>query len=222
MRIVGLLPMKGHSERVPGKNLRPFAGRPLFAWVTGSLLGSNQIDLVVVDTDSDEIEEAVESEFETDVVVVRRPRHLHGDTVPMHDIVSHLASTIEGDVFVQTHATNPLLTSLTIDSAIDAYLEPGDHDSLMTVTPRQTRFYWENGQPVNHDPSILLRTQDLPPLLEENSNLYVASREVIEVTGRRIGARPLLFKMDPSEAIDIDEELDLLIAEQIFMWHSSP
>lgn len=211
--LVGLLPMKGHSERVPGKNLRLIAGRPLFAWVTEAMLASNGIDRVVVDTDSDQIEAAVGSEFGADVEVVRRPLDLHGDTVAMHDIVAHLCATLEGDDFLQTHSTNPLLTSATLEAAIAAYHDRGGaHDSLMGVTARHTRFYWEDGTPVNHDPAVLLRTQDLPPLLEENSNVYIAPRSVIEATSRRVGPKPLLFRINAAEALDIDEEIDFTMA----------
>jgi CMP-N-acetylneuraminic acid synthetase len=212
--LVGLLPMKGNSERVPGKNLRECAGKPLFHWVTEAMLGARRVDRVVVDTDSDDIEAAVRTAF-PDVEIHQRPAHLHGDLVPMHDIVAHLASVLEGDVFLQTHATNPLLTSETIDRAVAAFENRGEHGSLMSVTPWQTRFYRLDGTPVNHDPGVLLRTQDLAPIFEENSNLYIAPRRLIEASGRRIGPRPLLFPMDRREATDIDEELDFLVAEHL-------
>jgi CMP-N-acetylneuraminic acid synthetase len=83
----------------------------------------------------------------------------------------------------------------------------------MSVTALQTRLYFEDGQPVNHDPDVLMRTQDLAPIYEENSNLYIAPRDLIIATGRRIGSRPLLFPMRGEEAVDIDEELDFLVAE---------
>jgi CMP-N-acetylneuraminic acid synthetase len=85
----------------------------------------------------------------------------------------------------------------------------------MSVTPRRSRFYFEDGSPVNHDPLVLGRTQDLPPLFEENSNLYVAARDVILASRRRIGANPVLFPIGPEEAWDIDEELDFFIAEAL-------
>ncbi len=212
--VTAILPMKGHSERVPGKNLRECAGRPLFHWVTESLLRADLVDTVVVDTDSDAIEEAVRTAFPI-VRVHRRPQHLHGDLVAMHDVVAHVVAVTPGRIFLQTHATNPLLTPQTIDSALKTLGEDRSHDSLMSVTRLQSRFYFENGDPVNHDPAVLLRTQDVPPLLEENSNLYVASREVIERTGQRIGRHPLLFEMDPGEAIDIDTETDFEIAQRM-------
>jgi CMP-N-acetylneuraminic acid synthetase len=203
--------MKGHSERVPRKNLRLIAGRPLFHWITDTLLHSRAVNEVVVDTDSDEIEEAVRAAFPA-VTIHRRPEHLHGDFIPMHDVVTEVARNLSHDHLLQTHSTNPLLRPETVDAAIAAYLEPGDHDSLMSVTALQTRFFFADGSPVNHDPAVLLRTQDLPPILEENSCIYIAPREQVVETGRRVGSRPKLFPMPREQAVDIDEELDFAIA----------
>lgn len=212
MSVAGLIPMKGHSERIPGKNLRSIAGKPLFHWIAESLIGAEAVDEVIVDTDSDEIEEAVVAAFPS-VIVHRRPERLHGDMVPMHDIVAEVARSVAHDHVLQTHATNPLLRSRTVDAAITAFLEPGPHDSLMSVTALQTRFYFRDGRPVNHDPAVLARTQDLDPIYEENSNIYIAPRDQIIATGKRIGDKPLLFPTPREEAVDIDEELDFLVAE---------
>ncbi len=170
MSLAGLIPMKGHSERVPRKNLRVIAGKPLFHWITEILLDASLVDEVIVDTDSDEIEESVRESF-PEVRIHRRPLHLHGDMVAMHDVVTEVARSLDHDNLLQTHTTNPLLRAATVDDAIGAFLDRGDHDSLMSVTPLQTRLYFESGEPVNHDPAVLLRTQDLPPILEENSCL---------------------------------------------------
>lgn len=211
-RLVALVPMKGHSERVPGKNLRLIAGKPLFAWVIETLSAVRGVDVVVVDTDSAAIAGEVSDRF-PGVVINTRPVELRGDMVPMHDIVAHLARIVDGDVFLQTHVTNPLLTAATVERAIAAHADRRHHDGLMSVTVRRSRFYRPDGAPVNHHTEHLERTQDLEPLLEENSNLYVATREVIQATGLRMGRNPVLFAMDPVESWDIDEEWDFRIAE---------
>jgi CMP-N-acetylneuraminic acid synthetase len=131
----------------------------------------------------------------------------------MHDVVAEVARSVGHDHLLQTHATNPLLRPATVDLAISAFLEPGSHDSLMSVTALQTRFYFADGRAVNHDPEVLARTQDLDPIYEENSNIYISPRQQIIDTGRRIGSRPKLFPMPRDQAIDIDEELDFLVAE---------
>jgi CMP-N-acetylneuraminic acid synthetase len=194
------------------------AGKPLFHWITETLLRSSSIDEVIIDTDSDEIEEAVRASFPS-VGVHRRSEHLQGDMVPMHDIVADVARSVDHDHVLQTHSTNPLLRSRTVDASIAAFLEPGPHDSLMSVTALRTRLYFGDGQPVNHDPAVLVRTQDLDPIYEENSNIYIAPRSLIVATGKRIGVKPLLFSMPREESVDIDEELDFLVAEFLLERH---
>ena len=211
--IVALLPMKGHSERVTGKNLRPMAGRPLYHWIMDSLLGTAAISEVVVDTDSEELADDVSANF-GNVTVRERPEELRGDMVPMHDIVARFVSEHATlDHVLQTHATNPLLTSETLARAIETYLGDESHDSLMSVTEKRVRLFDDRSRPLNHDPEVLLRTQDLPPVYEENSNIYLASRAVVTSTGMRIGTHPLLFPIDRIESMDIDEEVDFTIVE---------
>lgn len=212
MSLLGLVPMKGHSERVPGKNLRSIAGRPLFHWIVEALLAAARVDEVMVDTDSDEIKEAVGTSF-PEVLLHHRPERLRGDMVPMHDIVTDVANDVTHDLLLQTHSTNPLLSAPTIDRAIDALSVSDDTDSLMSVTAWHTRFFYSDGRPVNHDPTRLIRTQDLPALLEENSNIYIAPVTLIRETGLRVGSDPLLFEIDRAEAVDIDDEFDFQVAE---------
>jgi CMP-N-acetylneuraminic acid synthetase len=122
---------------------------------------------------------------------------------------------LPGEHFLQTHSTNPLLSTETIDKGVELYFHNLEiYDSLFTVTRHNARFYWSDGRPINHDPQELIRTQDLPPILEENSNLYIFSRESFKQSdNRRIGLRPYLFEVSKFEAIDIDEEEDFLLAE---------
>ncbi len=207
-----MISMKGHSSRVPGKNLRPFLKRPLYSWILDALLNAKRVDQVIVETDSDEIQESVQTSY--DLSIFRRPPELVGDHVPMNDLIAFNMKNVPADVYVQTHATNPLLKSETIDRAIGTFLENKDsYDSLFGVTERHTRLFWKDGRPLNHNPDELIPTQELPPVYEENSNIYVFTRESFAKRKHRIGARPYLFPIDPSEAIDIDEEIDFEFAE---------
>lgn len=218
-RIVGLVPMRHVSERVPGKNYRHFHGRPLYHHVIEALLASGRLDEVLIDTDSPVITE--DARRWDSVRVIPRPEHLLGDEVPMNTILEHDVSQIDADWYLQTHSTNPLLEPATIASAIDAMLgDQAGHDSLFSVTPLQTRLYWPDGRAINHDPAVLLRTQDLPPVYEENSCLYLFTRETLTKCGARIGERPILFEMDPEEATDIDVELDFRTAEALYALRS--
>lgn len=215
--ITALLPMKGHSERVPNKNLRDFCARPLYHHVMDSLLASKHIKQVVINTDSETIAGDAKKHFGR-VRIIDRPEEIRGDFVEMNTIIGYDLSQCGGEHFLQTHSTNPLLTTATIDKAIERYFEGmGEHDSLFSVTRWQTRFYDKEGKPVNHNPKELLRTQDLPPLYEENSNIYIFSKDsFIKAGNKRIGLKPQMFQMDRLEAIDIDEESDFLMAGAIY------
>lgn len=215
-RIVAFVPMRHDSERVKGKNYRPLGGRPLYHHIVMSLLACPQIDEVVIDTDSPLIAQDANSAF-PEVRVLPRPDHLLGGEVPMNDVLLHDIEQVDADLYVQTHSTNPLLRSETIQRALDAFLEAGDrYDSLFTVTPLHTRLWTPDGRAINHDPAVLLRTQDLPPVMEENSCLYVFDGATLRRRGNRIGERPLLYPLDPHEAWDIDEELDWLVVEALY------
>jgi len=213
--VTALIPLKAHSERVPRKNVRRFCGRPLFHWILESLRDSQHVTQTVIDTDSEEIAEDARANF--DVRVLMRPPELRGDMVGITPLIEYDISQVPGDFFLQTHSCNPLLSARTIDAAIDIFFASPEADSLFSVTPVQKRFYWPDGRPVNHDPNNMLRTQDLAPVLEENSNIYIFSRQSFKACNHRIGARPVMFPMDPSEAVDIDTEADFRVAEAIAM-----
>ncbi|MEJ2304476.1 MAG: hypothetical protein P8Y14_23365 [Anaerolineales bacterium] len=143
-KIVALLPMRHDSQRVPGKNYRPMAGRPLYHYIVETLLACREIAEVVVDTDSPNILEGLTESF---------------------------------------------------------------------VTRWQSRLWDALGRAINHNPAVLLRTQDLPPVYEENSCIYVFTRKNLISKRNRIGERPFLFQIEAAEAWDIDEEIDFQITE---------
>jgi CMP-N-acetylneuraminic acid synthetase len=212
--VVAFVPMRHSSERVPGKNYRPFNGVPLFHRIVSTLLAVERVTTVVIDTDSPVVREQAESTFPS-VLVIDRPDHLLGGHVPMTEVLRHDAQQVPSDWYLQTHTTNPLLRPETIDAALDRLEGDAEgRDSLFSVTRWQTRLYAADGSPLNHDPDVLLRTQDLPPVYEENSNLYLFTAAQI-AAGRRIGERPILFEIDPLEAVDIDVEADFVLAEAL-------
>lgn len=215
-RIVAFVPMRHDSERVRGKNYRPLGGRPLYHHIVSSLAACEQIDQIVIDTDSSLIAADAAQAF-PNVLVLDRPAHLLGGDVPMNDVLLNDVEQVEADYYVQTHSTNPLLRPQTISGALDAFLAAtGEHDSLFTVTPLQTRLWTRDGQAINHDPDVLLRTQDLPPVMVENSCLYVFDAATLRERGNRIGVRPLLHAIDAEEAWDIDEEIDWTVVFALF------
>jgi CMP-N-acetylneuraminic acid synthetase len=207
--------MRHHSERVPGKNYRLLAGRPLYAHILESLLACPEVSQVVVDTDSPVIMEGVARDL-PQVRVIERPAYLRGGDVPMNAVLLHDVDVVVADVYLQTHSTNPLLRPETISKAIQAFFQAyPQHDSLFSVTRLHKRLWDQHGRPINHNPEVLLRTQDLPPLFEENSCVYIFERAMFLERRNRIGARPMLFEIGPDEALDIDEELDFVVAESL-------
>lgn len=215
LKIVALVPMRHHSVRVPEKNFRLIAGKPLYHYIISSLLAVEDIDQVVVDTDSPKIMEGLSIDFPK-VKILVRPEDLRADTIPMNEILLHDTEIVKADLYLQTHSTNPLLKSTTISKAIKLLLaNMPAYDSLFSVTRLQTRFWDQLTKPINHNPSILLRTQDLPPVYEENSCIYLFQKHTLSEHRNRIGERPMMFEIDRSEALDIDEELDFLIADLV-------
>lgn len=212
---IALVPMRHHSERVPGKNYRSMAGRPLFAYILETLLCCRNVSHIVVDTDSPVIREGIGQRFPS-VILVDRPEGLRAGEVPTNAILEHDLHQVPGRFYLQTHCTNPLLTAPTIDRAAEAFRQafPG-RDSLFSVTRWHKRLWTADGAPINHDPAVLLRTQDLPPVFEENSCLYLFERECFLSRRNRIGAAPMLFETPPAESLDIDDEQDFRAVEAI-------
>jgi CMP-N-acetylneuraminic acid synthetase len=210
-RITALVPMRHHSQRVPGKNFRLLAGKPLFHYILESLIACPEIAQIVVDTDSPEIMAGIRRDF-PQVLVLERPERLRADEIPMNEILMYDTSQVKADLYLQTHSTNPMLRRETMSRAIQSLREVFPyHDSLFGVTRLQTRLWDQNGHAVNHDPAVLLQTQDLPPIYEENSCLYLFTREKLLARHNRMGENPLMFEISRDEAWDIDEELDFLI-----------
>jgi CMP-N-acetylneuraminic acid synthetase len=221
MKVTALVPMRHHSQRVPGKNYRPLAGRPLYSYILETLNRCPEVARIVVDTDSQVLMDGVRAEFPA-VEIIPRPDELRGDDVPMNDILLYDIGKIEGEVFLQTHSTNPLLRGDSVSRAITSYFDgTPEHDSLFSVTRFQTRLWTAEGQPVNHDPASLIPTQDLAPLFLENSCIYLFSRESLMEHHNRIGKTPILFEIPPEEAVDIDTEWEFRLAECMIL-NSAP
>ncbi|EAK0823120.1 acylneuraminate cytidylyltransferase family protein [Campylobacter lari] len=219
MKVNALLPMKGNSERVKNKNMKDFDGFPLYHAIMKNLLESSYVDKIFINTDSDIIASDVNKNFDCDrVVIIKRPKEIQGDFVSMNDIIAYDLTQCNGEYFLQTHSTNPLLKTSTIDLAVKKFFDGLDlYDSLFSVTKVQTRFYDKNAKAINHDPNELLRTQDLEPMYEENSNFYIFSKESFNLAGKkRIGLKPQIFSMNKLEAVDIDNPEDFILAKLLY------
>jgi len=213
MTICALVPMRHHSQRVPGKNYRPLAGKPLFHHIIETLLSIPEITDIIVDTDSEPVISGIREHFPS-VRIINRPENLRADDIPMNEILLYDTAQVEADFYLQTHSTNPLLKAETVTRAIQAFqVNYPILDSLFSVTRLQTRLYDQHGRAINHDPGVLIQTQALPPVYEENSCLYIFTRQNLLRRRHRISEKPIMFEINPDEAWDIDEELDFAICE---------
>jgi len=222
MSTIGLLPMKGHSERVPGKNVKPLNGKPLFFYIADTLKEAGLCELLAINTDSEDIGRLASGRYGDWVRIIERPRELCGDHVPMNSIIEHDISLlgIENDYF-QTHSTNPLLSVGTVKAALNQYQagrQRAQLDSVFSVNALHTRLYDKDLKPLNHNPAVLVRTQDLDVIYEENSNFYIFSGESFFTNNHRIGRYPSPYVMSRNspEGIDIDQPSDWDFAEMIF------
>jgi CMP-N-acetylneuraminic acid synthetase len=208
MRTVAVVPMRHNSERVPGKNYRVLGGIPLYHHVVRMLSSVPEIHDIVIDTDSDFIIDDCAANF-PHVQVLLRPVHLRDGGIAMNDVLLNTLSQVDADVVLQTHSTNPFLKAETVSAALKLFSRSDrEFDSVFSVTRLQARLWDAATRPVNHDPSLLLRTQDLAPLFIENSCFFVFTPELLRENGNRIGAHPLMVEMAPLEAVDIDTEED--------------
>ena len=161
-------------------------------------------------------------QYETQVAFY--PRYNYGATSmmrrplvdQMNEIIDDDIRNVDADIYLMTHTTNPLLSKDSIEAAISQYkiaLKSGSADSLFTVNKVQERFYDSDVKALNHDPDNLIRTQDLEPWFQENSNLYLFTKDSFSNTNARIGKSPMMLETAPFESTDIDTPDDWDLAE---------
>lgn len=207
-RVVGFVPSKLNSQRVPRKNVLDLGGRPLVNWVL-STLATSAVDETVVYAAEDEICSFIEAD--QPYRYVQRPARLDTDAAKVQDFVGAFLDDVECDIVALLHITAPFLTSATVDACISA-VTSGEHDSAFAALELQC-FAWFGGERLNYradEPTP--RTQDLEPVVVEQSGLYVFRRELFESSGRRIGDDPYIHVVDEIEGHDIDTWNDLRIA----------
>jgi CMP-N-acetylneuraminic acid synthetase len=211
--IAALVPMRHHSQRVPGKNYRPLAGKPLYQHIIETLLAVPEITSILVDTDSAPVMDGLCANF-PQIKIIERPENLRAPEIPMNEILAYDTAQVEADFYLQTHSTNPLLKAETISAAVQKFIGAYPaYDSMFSVTRLQTRLWDPLARAINHNPAILLQTQDLPPVYEENSCFYLFTRQNLLAKRNRLGERPLMSEIPRHEAVDIDEEFDFQLAE---------
>lgn len=221
-RITAFLPCRKGSERVPRKNIRPFAGVEcgLIEIKLNQLLDCAAIDAVVLSTNDDEILDFAAPLVGGKLHLHKRAESLSSSQTSTDSLVAHARSLVPQGHILWTHVTSPFVSADQYAKIIAAYraamLE--GHDSLMTTTPLHA-FLWTAEGPMNYDRAVEKwpRTQTLAPVHEVNSAVFLASCAVYDRENDRIGARPVLYPLDKIIAMDIDWDEDFRIAEQVLL-----
>jgi len=205
MKIACFIPVKAFSERVKGKNFREIGGKPLYQIIIQKALAADCFDDVYVDTNSSEISEFTES---VGAIPIEREPGLAENTANGNDLLVHQQDLFPSyDMYFQLFATAPLMKVETIQACVQSLLSTTTHDSVFTAIHHQG-FFWWNEQPVNYQPNVLPRSQDLVPVMEETTGLYGIFGKTLSRYKSRIGARPLIRYVAKTEAIDLNNEDD--------------
>jgi len=215
-KITALLPFKENSQRIPKKNFKSFNGKPLFHWILNTLISIEKIKKIIINTDAFDLirDDTILSDDKIDLR--ERADYICGDEVSMNEIIYDDISYSGDGIYVMTHTTNPLLSAKTILRGLDFFLKmrkSQDIDSLFTVNRYQSRFYNSKLESINHKKNILVPTQNLDPVFEENSNFYIFTKKSFIKNKNRIGNKPIMFETPFLESIDIDTFEDWRIAE---------
>ncbi|WP_342777832.1 acylneuraminate cytidylyltransferase family protein [Sinomonas susongensis] len=219
-----MIPARGGSKGVRRKNVRAVAGKPLVVWTIEQALRARPRLDVLVSTDDEEIAQ-IAREAGADVPFIR-PAALARDETPTEPVVRHAiaARTQQGrrpDAVMLLQATSPVRFPGTLDRAV-AEFEASGVDSLVGVVP-QPPFLWLSGEVpfAAYDPAHRPRRQELDAsgyVYRETGSLYLTRTGIYELGGHRVGGHAGLFIMDEREGLDVDTELDLLIAGHQLEW----
>lgn len=212
MKIACYLPIKMHSTRTPGKNIKPLSdGTPLCKLMFRTLANVNNIDEKYCFCSDEKIKDYLEP----GIMFLKRPTSLDTDETQCHDIMRAFMEMVNPDIIVLVHATSPFLKSETIEECVDKVLNDG-YDSAFTVE-RVRDFLWKNGKPMNFDASQAPRTQDLPEIYKETNGCFVIKREIFDKTNRKVGFNPYLKELFFPEIQDVNYPEDFLMTDLIYM-----
>lgn len=218
-RVLAVIPARGGSQGLPGKNLAPLRGRPLLHWTVHAALESAYIDRVIVSSDDAEILESARSAgAETPFV---RPGALSGDEARSVDAVLHALDQLDAcDLVVLLQPTSPLRTAADIDAALRIMLERGA-SSCVSVCEADCHPYLvfapdDGGRlaPYATRPALIERRQDFPPAYQLNGAVYAARTDWLKREQTFVRSGETVFHLMPAErSIDIDTREDLAAAE---------
>lgn len=204
---IAIVVARGGSRRLPNKALLPFAASTMIGHKVETLRQCKSIDRVIVGSDSQEI--LAEASSAGAEVVVRDDLHCDESRCTANQMIADMAALVRSEdpqaVAIWAHPTNPLVKPETYDAAIAAYLAPGQHDSLCSVTAEQ-RHAWYCFSPLNFNPwgDVHPFAADLQPVFHQNGAIFIQTLARFRSTRYFYGRAPLLFGIDAIEAWDID------------------
>ena len=217
MKVVAVIPARGGSKTIPLKNIKKIGGKPLIEYTIETALKSDKISKIIVSTDSDRISKVVEKYKQ--VLIIRRPKHISSDTSTTESCLIHALETISKDynfnpeIVLTLEPTSPFRSLKIINSAIDA-LRDGKSDSVLAVKETTECI----GKIINNSFEHILknqprRRQDRDPLYVESSTIYGTLSKTLIKNRSVLGKNPFPIIVDKYESIDINEKLDLIVAE---------
>ena len=209
MKVYAFVPAKSSSERVENKNKRVLDGNMLYERAIKTLLNCREIDKVFLDTDSEEMYQAIDY---LPIIFMKRDKNLASNATDGHQMfMNEVNSYPDADIYVQLLCTSPFIKSETIDSAIKILKESNEYDSAVMM--KKDKFYfWENNKP-SYDMNHIPNSKDLPETLIESMGLYIVKKETALKTNKRIGNNPYLIFGSLEELIDVNTPDDLEYAQ---------
>ena len=216
MRIVGFVPSKLNSERLPGKNVLPLGGVPLVNYGLRTLNKVELIDDIVIFASEPSITKYIEDGLK--YTFLERPVYLDSNEAKVQDFVGEFLRRDKAEIIVLYHITSPFIKPETVSECVEKVLS-GEHDCAFTAQVFR-KFAWFGGKPLNYSlEEAIPRTQDLEPVIFEQSGFYVFKREVFEKEAQRVTSNPYIKFVDRFEGHDIDTGEDLRFAEFILEKH---
>ncbi len=229
-RFLGLIPARGGSKRVPRKNLQTVAGKPLLAWTIDAALAAQRLDRLILSTDDEEIA-ALGRDCGVDVPFMRPPQ-LASDTASGRDVTVHAVRTLADrgerfDYVVVLQPTSPLRSHQDIDDAITLLLDKRA-SAVVSVCETDHPPEWSNTLPDDLSmrdffrPAVRdMRSQDLPTSYRLNGAIYIYNcTRLLRDETDEMDNSTFAFIMPRLRSVDIDEEIDLEIADLLLQRHA--
>ena len=222
-KVIAFIPVRGGSKSIPLKNIKPLCGKPLVCWNIEALEACNEVDEVIVATDSDDIWNTIESNKYKKTRLYRRSAQNASDTASTESVMIEYiecAKLEKNDVFMLVQATSPLTETIHFKEALHKYGE-GSYDSMLTCV-RNYRFFWnEDGSSMNYDYKNRPRRQDFHGMLMENGAFYINTVGNILSNGNRLGGKIGIYEMPEYTATEIDEPDDWMMLENLMRKYKS-